>query len=158
MAAAVSLRSEHAVGGPPTASWNSDLEGVLRVRLVPDPVLGEVDLTASAEELAGLANAVTEGEGFIGSASPLAGEALAGIEVRNTSGPGVRIEFDTSRQVLVISGDFGARAILAENLQAMTTAEDGGHLHIDYFPEHPYLVEGSVPIVVNSPHGGMPTR
>ncbi|MGW4558619.1 Imm32 family immunity protein [Streptomyces sp. NPDC004365] len=70
----------------------------------------------------------------------------------------MRIEFDTSRQVLVISGDFGARAILAENLQAMTTAEDGGHLHIDYFPEHPYLVEGSVPIVVNSPHGGMPTR
>ncbi|MFJ9871056.1 hypothetical protein [Streptomyces sp. NPDC101165] len=131
---------------------------MLLVRLVSDPVFGEVDLTASAEELAGLASAVTEGDGFIGSTSPLAGETLAGIEVRKTAGPGVRIELDASRQVLVISGDFGARAILADNLQAMATAETGGHLHIDYFPEHPYLVEGSVPIVVNSPHGGLPTR
>jgi hypothetical protein len=121
-------------------------------------VFGEVDLTASAEELTGLAYAVAEGEGFIGSTSPLDGDTLAGIEARRASGTGVRIELDASRKVLVISGDPGARAILADNLKAMATAEDGGHLHIDYFPEHPYLVEGSVPIVVNSPHGGMPTR
>ncbi|MFD8006720.1 Imm32 family immunity protein [Streptomyces mirabilis] len=38
------------------------------------------------------------------------------------------------------------------------SAEDGGHLHIDYFPGHFYLAEGSLPLVVNSPHGGMPTR
>lgn len=83
---------------------------------------------------------------------------MAGIEARTTSGPGVRIEVDASRQVLLISGDPGARAILADNLWGIATADDGGHLHIDYFPEHPYLVEGSVSMVVNSPHGGMPTR
>lgn len=127
------------------------------MRLVSDPVSGEVDITASAEELASLASAVAEGAGFIGSTSPLDSGALAGIDVRRASNPGIQIELDASQQVLVISGDPGARAILAANIQGMATTEDGGHLHIDYFPEHPYLVEGSLPIVVNSPHGGMPT-
>ncbi|WP_439957425.1 Imm32 family immunity protein [Nocardia arthritidis] len=40
---------------------------------------------------------------------------------------------------------------------AQGRSEDGGHLHIDYFPGHPFLVEGSLPIVIDSPHGGMPT-
>ncbi|MFI6493307.1 hypothetical protein [Streptomyces sp. NPDC050564] len=128
------------------------------MRLVSDPVFGEVDLTASLEELAGLASAGAEGAGFIGSTSPLDGDTLAGVEARKASGPGVLIELDAARQILVISGDPGARAILAANLQRMATAEDGGHLHIDYFPEHPYLVEGSLPIVVNGPHGGMSAR
>jgi hypothetical protein len=85
------------------------------VKLVRDPAYGEVDLTASAEELDRLASAVSD-------------------------------------------GDETARAALADNLRAMAAAEDGGHLHIDYFPNHPYLVEGSMSLVVNSPHGGMPTR
>lgn len=65
---------------------------------------------------------------------------------------------DAARRILVISGDPAAREILADNLHAMGTATDGGHLHVDYFPGHPYLVEGSVSLVVNSPHGGMPTQ
>ncbi|MEV6386905.1 Imm32 family immunity protein [Nocardia xishanensis] len=128
------------------------------MRLVFDPVFGEVDLTASVEELASLAGAVAEGDRLIRSTSPSDDDTLAGVEVRKASGPGIRIELDAARQVLVIGGDPGARAILAADLQSMATAEDGGHLHIDYFPGHPYLVEGSLPVVVNSPHGGMPTR
>ncbi|MFK0174040.1 hypothetical protein ACIQU5_35255 [Streptomyces sp. NPDC090306] len=128
------------------------------MRLVSDPVFGEMDITASAEELAGLAYAVAEGEGFIGSVPAQGGDALAGIEARKTPGPGVRIELDASRRVLVISGDPGARAVLADNLKGIAGAEAGAHIHIDYFPEHPYLVEGSVPIVINSPHGAIPTR
>ncbi|MEY9968796.1 hypothetical protein ABIA33_006883 [Streptacidiphilus sp. MAP12-16] len=130
------------------------------MRLVSDPVCGEVELTATATELACLASAVAEGAGFISAAfvSSLDGNTLAGIEVRRALGSGVCIDVDTQRQTLVINGDADARAVLAENLHAMATSEDGGHLHIDYFPEHPYLVEGSLPLVVNSPHGGMPTR
>lgn len=130
------------------------------MRLVSDPVYGEVDLTATATELACLASAVAEGAGFINAASASSpdGNTLAGIEVRKALGSGVRIDLDAQRQTLVISGDADARAVLAENLHAMATAEDGGHLHIEYFPEHPYLVEGSLPLVVNSPHRGMPTR
>ncbi len=126
--------------------------------LLSDPTFDEVDITAPAEELTALASAVAAGGGFIGAASPAGSGALVGIEVRAAAGPGVRIEVDASRQVLVISGDPGGRAILAAGLQGMAAAEDGGHLHIDYFPEHAYLMEGSVPLVVNSPHGGMPTR
>ncbi|MEU5893525.1 hypothetical protein ABZ835_42900 [Streptomyces sp. NPDC047461] len=125
------------------------------MRLKSDPVCGEVDLTATATELACLARSIAEGEGFISSASAsassLGGNTLAGVEVRKAPGSGVRIVLDVQRQTLVISGDPDARAVLAENLHAMATAADGGHLHIDYFPEHPYLVAGSLPLVVNSP-------
>ncbi|WP_406293571.1 hypothetical protein OG948_02930 [Embleya sp. NBC_00888] len=127
------------------------------MRLIVDPLCGEVDLTASAKELADLADTVAEGGGYVGSTAGPGSDTLAGIEVGNASGAGVRLELDASRRVLLINGDSGARAVLAANLRDMATAEDGGHLHIDYFPEHPYLVEGSLPIVVNSPRGGMPT-
>ncbi|WP_326709819.1 hypothetical protein OG758_11030 [Streptomyces sp. NBC_01474] len=130
------------------------------MRLLSDPVYGEVDLTATARELVCLASAVAEGAGFISAASASSHDSntLAGIKVGKALGSGLRIDLDAQRQTLVISGDADARAILAENLHAMATAEDGSHLHIDYYPEHPYLVEGSLPLVVNSPHGGMPTR
>lgn len=128
------------------------------MRLVSDPVFGEVDVKASAEELTELARAVAEGDGFVGATSPMPGDSLAGVEVREAPGPGVRIELDAGRRVLVISGDPSARAILAANIQGVATTEGAGHLHVDHFPEHPYLVAGSVPLVVNSPHGGMPTR
>ncbi|MFC4503647.1 MULTISPECIES: Imm32 family immunity protein [Streptomyces] len=128
------------------------------MRLVSDPRYGEVDLSASAEELTCLASAVAQGEGLLSSASSSGSNTLAGVEVKNTSGPGVLVHRDAERQILVISGDSASRTVLAENLRAMATAEDGGHLHIDYYPGHFYLAEGSLPLVVNSPHGGMPTR
>ncbi|MFC5197484.1 MULTISPECIES: Imm32 family immunity protein [Streptomyces] len=128
------------------------------MRLVPDAGYGEVDLSASAEELTRLASAVAQGEGLVGSTFSPGGNALAGVEVRGTSGPGVLIHRDAERQILVISGDSAGRAVLAESLREMATAEGGGHLHIDYFPGHFYLAEGSLPVVVNSPHGGMPAR
>ena len=127
------------------------------MRLVCDPLLSEVVLMASAEELSRLAGAVADGEGLLSStASP--GSDLAGVEVRKTSGPGVLIRLDLDRQILVISGDGASREVLAGNLLGMASAEDGGHLHVDYFPGHFYLAEGSLSLVVSSPHGGMPTR
>jgi hypothetical protein len=131
---------------------------VTRVRLISDPGYSEVDLSASAEELTRLASAVARGEGLLSSTSSPGSDALAGVEVKKTSGPGVLIHRDAERQLLVISGDSAGRAVLAANLQAMATADDGGHLHIDYFPGHFYLAEGSLPLVVSSPHGGMPSR
>ncbi|MER5533551.1 Imm32 family immunity protein [Streptomyces mirabilis] len=128
------------------------------MRVVSDPGYTEVDLSASAEELTWLASAVARGEGLLSSTSSPGSDALAGVEVLKSSGPGVLIRRDAERQILVISGDAAGRAVLAENLRALATDEDGGHLHIDYFPGHFYLAEGSLPLVVNSPHGGMPTR
>ncbi|GJF34998.1 hypothetical protein KNE206_76980 [Kitasatospora sp. NE20-6] len=127
------------------------------MRLICDPVYGDVDLTASAEELNRLADAVAEGEGLLSSVPSPGSDALAGVEVEKATGPGVLVRLDTGRRVLVISGDAAGRAVLADNLRGMASAEDGGHLHVDYFPGHFYLAEGSLPLVVNSPHGGMPT-
>ncbi|MER5518898.1 hypothetical protein [Streptomyces sp. NPDC002763] len=128
------------------------------MRLDFDPEFGEVVLSASAEELAHLASSVAQGEGLLSSTSPPDGNTLAGVEVNKSSGPGVLVHQDAERQLLVITGDSAGRAVLAEDLQAMATAEDGGHLHVDYYPGHFYLAEGSLSLVVDSPHGGMPTR
>jgi hypothetical protein len=128
------------------------------VRLVCDPLFGEVVLMASAEELSRLAAAVADGEGLLVSTASKDSNGLAGVEVRKTSGPGVLIRLDPERQILAISGDSAGRAALAGNLLGMASAEDGGHLHVDYFPGHFYLAEGSLSLVVSSPHGGMPTR
>jgi hypothetical protein len=117
-----------------------------------------VDIAASAEELMRLANAVALGEGLVSATfSPGTNTPLTGIRINRTSGPGALVHRDAERLILVISGDSASRAALAENLRSMATAEDGGHLHIDYHPGHFCLAEGSVPLVVNSPHGGMPT-
>jgi hypothetical protein len=128
------------------------------VRLVCDPVSSEVDLKASAEELSRLAVAVADGEGVLRSAVSPGSNDLAGVEVKKTSGPGVLIRLDPERQILVISGDSAGRAVLADNLLSMASAEGGGHLHVDYFPGHFYLAEGSLSLIINSPHGGMPTH
>ena len=128
------------------------------MRLVCDPLFGEVVLMASAEELSRLAGAVADGEGLLSSTASPGSNDLVGVEVKKTSGPGVLVRLDSERQILVISGDSAGRAVLADNLLSMASAEDGGHLHVDYFPEHFYLAEGSLPLVVSSPHGGMPAR
>ncbi|GAA3091580.1 hypothetical protein GCM10017562_73430 [Streptomyces roseofulvus] len=126
------------------------------MKLVSDPGFGEVDLSGSAEELTCLAHAVAQGNGLLDATPVPGGEVLGGVAVRATSGPGVLVQWDADRQILVIGGDSVGRAALAEQLLAMATAEDGGHLHIDYFPGHAYLADGSLSLVVNSPHGGMP--
>ena len=59
------------------------------MRLVCDPLFSEVDLMASAEELSRLAGAVADGEGLLSSTVSPGSNALAGVEVKKTSGPGV---------------------------------------------------------------------
>ncbi|MFC8342861.1 hypothetical protein [Streptomyces sp. NPDC057280] len=127
-------------------------------KVLHDPATGEVDLTAPAAELHRLARAVAEGAGLLWTTAGTDGAALAGVEVRDAPGPGIRIGLDPARRVLLIDGDSDARTLFAANLRAMADAEDGGHLHVDHFPDHPYLAEGSLPLVVSSPHGGMPRR
>ena len=57
------------------------------MRLVCDPLFSEVDLMASAEELSRLAGAVADGEGLLSSIASPGSNALAGVEVKKTSGP-----------------------------------------------------------------------
>ncbi len=126
------------------------------------PSGGEVDLSGSADELAELATAVASGDAVVAVAAtpPVADRdvALAEVLVVNDSQPQVLVRVDVERRALVIEGGLRSLDVLAGNIQGMADAEDGGHLHVDHYPDHPYLREGSVPLILNSPHGGMPAR
>ena len=65
----------------------SDVGGVTPMRLVADPRYGEVDLSASAEELALLASVVVQGEGLLGSTLSPGDNDLAGVEVKGLPAP-----------------------------------------------------------------------
>ncbi|MFG1794839.1 hypothetical protein [Nocardia sp. NPDC049149] len=48
------------------------------------------------------------------------------------------------------------QALLAEDLCSVGSMMDGGHQHIEYCEDFGYLREDSAPLVLISPHGGMP--
>ncbi|MEU2448766.1 hypothetical protein ABZ605_01690 [Streptomyces sp. NPDC012765] len=128
------------------------------------PESDEVDVSGDATELAGLALVLLTGQGAsrtttsTSTEAGFGGTALASIEVVGTDGPGVRIAVDPARGALVIEGDRAGLAALADDLRGVAEMDDGGHRHIEYYPDHHYLAADSQPIVVNSPHGGMPLR
>ncbi|WP_169815322.1 Imm32 family immunity protein [Nocardia yamanashiensis] len=111
---------------------------------------GMVDISGAASEFVELAAVVVRGEGRVET------EELVAVEVRSDAGPGVLIRVDESRRVLVVVGDRESRVLLAEDLREVGAMTVGGHQHIEYFPQFGYLREGSAPLVLNSPHGGMP--
>ncbi|MGW4685526.1 Imm32 family immunity protein [Streptomyces sp. NPDC004244] len=121
-----------------------------------------VDVSGRAADLVALALALVAGKGGMettASAEPsFGGSELASVEVVSTGGPGVRIGVDPERSVLLIEGDQQGLTALADELRSIAEMDDGGHQHIEYFPDHHYLAAGSLAMVVNSPHGGMPNR
>lgn len=50
----------------------------------------------------------------------------------------------------------GLRVEEFSGLREVGSMTVGGHQHIEYVPQFGYLREGSAPLVLNSPHGGMP--
>ncbi|MGW4804861.1 Imm32 family immunity protein [Kitasatospora sp. NPDC004272] len=113
---------------------------------------GEVVLAGSAEELRRLAELAAAGAGLL----PAHG-SLRGIEVRASAG-GVLAAVDEERSLLVIGGGEAARTMFAADLREIAGMDDGGHFHIEHVVEPSYPAEGSLPLVVYSPHGGMPRR
>ncbi|MGW9053363.1 Imm32 family immunity protein [[Kitasatospora] papulosa] len=57
-----------------------------------------------------------------------------------------------------MEGDRQGLTALADELRSIARVDDGGHQHIEYFPDHYVRAAGSLAMVVKSPHGGMPTR
>lgn len=53
---------------------------------------------------------------------------------------------------LVVAGDPSALEILADNLSSFAENPDtmGGHIHIEYFPDHFFLRPGAIPLTVVS--------
>jgi hypothetical protein len=131
------------------------------VRILLYPPTGEINLSADQAELTELAALVASGNGTMTSqdtSGDVPGDtALTRIHVRVADSE-VMIAADTDTRSLTITGNLRTLHILASNLTEMAQADDGGHLHIEHYPDHPYITEDSLPLVVNSPHGGMPTR
>lgn len=132
------------------------------MRVLFFPSESGVDLSGSASELVGLALTLSTGMGITeasASAEPsFGGTELTSVEVLVRSGTGVRIGVDSEHRALLIEGDRMGLSALADEMRSMAEMNDGGHQHIEYYPGHYYLAAGSLAMVVNSPHGGMPTR
>ncbi|MFE9690340.1 hypothetical protein [Micromonospora sp. NPDC005806] len=125
------------------------------------PVSGEIDLSGTADDYQALAALIRAGQGAQ-AAEPnvtdaFGGTALSQIQVSTTAGSLAQIAVDPDG-ILRISGSPTPLAVLASNIEAMADDQHGGHLHVDYFPDHAYLAPGSASLIVNSPQGGMPTR
>jgi hypothetical protein len=121
---------------------------------------GEVELSADPGMLSQLADLLARGAGSIiadlAPDTPLGQTALTRLQVLSTDGQPVTVGADAEERSLVISGDRASLKIFADNVQAMAEVDDDEHLHIDFYPDHPYLGEGSAPLVVSRPQGGMP--
>lgn len=121
----------------------------MRVEVFHD---GMVDIRGSAADFEGLAAVVARGEGRFET------ENLTAVEVRTDAGPRLLVQVLEQRRVLLLVGDRDSRALLADDLRSTGSMTDGGHQHIEYNEDFGYLREGSAPLVLNSPHGGMPQQ
>jgi hypothetical protein len=78
------------------------------------------------------------------------GSAVARLRVASDANPGMVISRHGDE--VTVLGERASRLTLAENL--IHFGEDpialGGHLHIEHFPGHFYLRDGSVPLVVEA--------
>jgi hypothetical protein len=114
------------------------------MRIGYHPPTGELDLTGTAADLRELAT-LLDSTGRAGD-----GRVLV------VADPGARLTvgYDETAEVLSFSGDPAHLRLVARNLEEVADMDDGGHWHV-YFP---FLSEDSLPLVVNSPYGGMPGR
>lgn len=64
--------------------------------------------------------------------------------------PTFLVEIGVDNGALVAAGGQDALALLADNIAAFANSHGplGQHQHIEYFPDHYYLREGSLPLVV----------
>ena len=122
---------------------------------------GEVDMSGTAEDYEALAALIHTGHGTHAAASSPAAAAagvvaLREIRVSTIADQAVLITVNSDDSSLQVTGDATRLNVLADNLLACAGAEEGGHQHVEYFPEHFYLAEGSAALIINSPHGAMP--
>ncbi|MGV9213825.1 Imm32 family immunity protein [Micromonospora sp. RB23] len=114
-----------------------------------------IDIVGARAELCHLAELVASG-GELSLAPSAHSRHLRGVLVEVTQGP-VVIGVD-GRHYFSIHGGAESRSLLADLLRQVANMDDGGHVHLEYFEGHYFLAPDSVPLIVNSPHGGMPRR
>ncbi|MFD5817335.1 hypothetical protein [Streptomyces sp. NPDC127038] len=112
----------------------------------------ELELSGSPSELLALGRKLRRGEGEavlakVSDPAPY-GRSLARIDVRQASGK-IRISSAGDSESLTVEGGLESLSLLAENIEGFALeADQGDHLHVDHFPGHDYLAEGSGSLVV----------
>jgi hypothetical protein len=122
------------------------------------PASNMVDLSSDPAGLADLAALFSTGAGMRSSedgASSNGEVALTRLIARTTTGR-ILITADEHTRTLTFAGSAQHLNTLAEIVHETAVAADGGHVHIEHYPDHPYLAQGSTPVVLNHPLGGMP--
>ena len=67
------------------------------------------------------------------------------LEIDNL--PGSLVNFRISSDKILVQGDLQKLSVIADNIIGL--AEYGQHIHIDYWEDHLYLSEYSIPIVIS---------
>lgn len=113
----------------------------------------EIDLEGSPEALRELAKLVRSAVAVTIDLAPVSGrrdpyEGYLRKVIIQPDELKVRVRRNDDR--LIISGTASARDIFADNLlYAAETHQMGEHGHVDYYPDHYYLAEGSEPLVIS---------
>lgn len=112
----------------------------------------EANVDGTTVDFLGLAALLLQGKGEIktdteGSPAPY-DKFLKSIIIKTV--PGQRLTFSATEDGdLLIAGESTGLEILAGNLKWFADGErgTGDHMHVEYFPDHFYLAEDSIPMV-----------
>jgi len=109
----------------------------------------EVDIEATAEELAGLYRALGSGRAELPASQDGDPDEhdclLAGIEIERMPGHRLRVSVDWERQMLrIVGGDSETQSFAANVLDLAQETPVGSQHHFDYFDNHFYLDPESV--------------
>jgi hypothetical protein len=116
------------------------------------PATGEVEVSGSRETLVRLADLLAAAPGRLAAdeaADPgTYGQCLAEIVVLDPTGAKAAIDVDAATRTLVLTGGRAALTLLGDNVRELAIGgEPDDNLHVDYFPDHFYLDESSLPTV-----------
>ncbi|MFF3989186.1 hypothetical protein ACFY0B_31950 [Streptomyces sp. NPDC001797] len=113
---------------------------------------GELELSGTRSELRSLGHQLRSGQGEIllekvSDPFPYS-RSLSRMTFRRGSGK-ITISSSGDSGSVDLQGGPESFALLAENIEGFAAeADPDDHLHVDYFPDHDYLAEGSGSVVV----------
>ncbi|WP_330290041.1 Imm32 family immunity protein [Streptomyces sp. NBC_00576] len=125
----------------------------MTVKVLRGDSTGELELSGTRSELLTLGRELRKGHGEI----PLEkvsdpfpyNRSLSRMSVRRASGK-VMISSSGDSESLDVRGGPEALALLADNIEGFASEADADdHLHVDHYPDHDYLAEGSGSVVVS---------
>ncbi|MFJ4811726.1 Imm32 family immunity protein [Streptomyces longwoodensis] len=124
----------------------------MTVKVLRGDSTGELELSGTRSELLALGRELRNGHGEfpleeVSDPFPYS-RSLARMSVRRASGK-IMISSSVDSECLDVQGGEEAFALLADNIEGFASEADGDdHLHVDYYPDHDYLAEGSGSVVV----------